>query len=241
MSTARMPLRSSTDARISSVHGSAPKMPTSSDDARGSIPWRSISSRIARKYDGVTMITRGSKSAMSCTCRSVMPPLTGTTVQPEPLGAVVRPEPAGEQPVAVGDVDQVARAAARGPDRPGHDLGPGVEVRRGVADHGRAARRTAAGVHARDLLARHGEHAERVVVAQVGLGRERAGARGRRGPGRRAVGAPPRRTPRGSAAPSRRPGSGSRAAAGAAAPRARDASDRGSRRPSGQASGPASG
>ncbi len=46
------------------------------------MPWASISSRMARKYDGVTMMTRGSKSVMSCTWRSVMPPLTGTTVQP---------------------------------------------------------------------------------------------------------------------------------------------------------------
>jgi hypothetical protein len=82
MSTARIPERSWTARRISSVHGSAPKMPTSSEVLRGSTPWASISSRMARKYDGVTMITRGRKSTMSCTWRSVMPPLTGTTVQP---------------------------------------------------------------------------------------------------------------------------------------------------------------
>ena len=35
----------------------------------------------------------------------------------EPLGAVVRAEPAGEQAIAVGDVDDVARAPARGADR----------------------------------------------------------------------------------------------------------------------------
>ena len=28
------------------------------------------------------MITRGSKSVISCTCRSVIPPLTGTAVAP---------------------------------------------------------------------------------------------------------------------------------------------------------------
>ena len=28
------------------------------------------------------MMIRGSKSRISCTCRSVIPPLTGTTVQP---------------------------------------------------------------------------------------------------------------------------------------------------------------
>ena len=82
MSTAWMPLRGSTSGRISSVQGSAPKIPISSDDDRGSTPCAAISSRIARKYDGVTMITRGWKSSMSCTWRSVMPPETGTTVQP---------------------------------------------------------------------------------------------------------------------------------------------------------------
>ena len=82
MSTARIPDRCSTARRISSVQGSAPKIPISRLVERGSTPWASISSRIARKYDGVTMTTRGSKSRMSCTCRSVIPPLTGTTVQP---------------------------------------------------------------------------------------------------------------------------------------------------------------
>ena len=82
MSTALMLVRRSTSARISSVHGSAPKMPISSDVLRGSTPWASISSRIERKYDGVTMITRGSKSRISWTCRGVMPPEIGTTVQP---------------------------------------------------------------------------------------------------------------------------------------------------------------
>ncbi len=82
MSTALIPLRRSTSRRISSVHGSAPKMPISRLVERGSTPWLSISSRIARKYDGVTMITRGSKSTISCTCRGVIPPDTGTTVQP---------------------------------------------------------------------------------------------------------------------------------------------------------------
>ena len=32
-------------------------------------------------YDGVTMMISGAKSAISRTCRSVMPPETGITVQ----------------------------------------------------------------------------------------------------------------------------------------------------------------
>ena len=82
MSTAFSLVRASTARRISSVQGSAPKMPTSRLVSFGSTPCASSSSRIDRKYDGVTMITRGRKSMISCTCRSVMPPLTGTTVQP---------------------------------------------------------------------------------------------------------------------------------------------------------------
>ena len=82
MSTAWMPLRRSTSCRIWSVHGSAPKIPISSEVDRGSMPCASISSSTLRKYDGVTMITRGWKSTISWTCRAVMPPLTGTTVQP---------------------------------------------------------------------------------------------------------------------------------------------------------------
>ena len=82
MSTALRPVRASTARRISSVHGSAPKIPISRLVSVGSTPWASSSSRIARKYDGVTMMIRGSKSTISCACRSVIPPLTGTTVQP---------------------------------------------------------------------------------------------------------------------------------------------------------------
>ena len=118
------------------------------------------------------MMMSGSKSAISCTCRSVMPPETGMTVQPEPLGAVVRAEAAGEQAVAVGDVQLHAGPAAGGADRARHHLGPGVDVALGVADDGRLAGGAGGGVDAHDLLARHGEHAEGIVVAQVLLGGE---------------------------------------------------------------------
>ena len=68
--------------RIAGVHGSAPKMPIESEQAFGSMPWRSISSAIASMYDGVTMMMSGLKSAMSWTCFSVWPPDIGITVQP---------------------------------------------------------------------------------------------------------------------------------------------------------------
>ena len=74
------------------------------------------------------MMMRGSKSWISCTCRSVMPPRHGHHRAAEPLGAVVRAEPAGEQAVAVGDVHDVAGPAARRADRARHQLRPGVDV-----------------------------------------------------------------------------------------------------------------
>jgi hypothetical protein len=51
--------------------------------------------------------------------------------------------------------------------------GPVFEVVLGVADHDRLAGGAAGGVQAGQLGARHGEQAERVVVAQIRLGHER--------------------------------------------------------------------
>ena len=115
------------------------------------------------------MMTSGSKSRMSVTCRSVMPAGHRDDGAAQRLGAVVRAEAAGEQPVAVGDVHLVARPAAAGADRPRHDASTRCDVLGGVADDGRAAGRARGCVDARDLVLGHGEHAERVVVAQVAL------------------------------------------------------------------------
>jgi hypothetical protein len=67
MSTASIANRSSISRRISSLHGSAPKIPTRSDVPRGSTPWRSNSSRIVSMYEGVTMMITGFRSWMSWT------------------------------------------------------------------------------------------------------------------------------------------------------------------------------
>ena len=82
MSTASMPARTSISARIASVHGSAPKMPTFSDESAASMPWRENSSMMLSMYDGVTMMMSGLKSQISWTCFSVWPPDIGITVQP---------------------------------------------------------------------------------------------------------------------------------------------------------------
>jgi hypothetical protein len=75
-------MRDSISCRMALVQGSAPKMPTRSDDAAASNPCRANSSAIASMYDGVTMMMSGPRSRISCTCFSVCPPDIGTTVQP---------------------------------------------------------------------------------------------------------------------------------------------------------------
>ena len=93
--------------------------------------------------------------------------------QAEPLGAVVESEPAGEQPVAEGVVEDVAGLGAHAGERARHQVRPQVEIGPGVADDGRLAGRSRGGVQPQQLLARHREQAERVIVAQVGFDRER--------------------------------------------------------------------
>ena len=69
-------------------------------------------------------------------------------MQPSALGAVVRAEAAGEEAVAVGDVDHVAGPPAGGADRARDQVGPGVDVVRRVADDGRLAGRARRGMDA---------------------------------------------------------------------------------------------
>ena len=53
------------------------------------------------------------------------------------------------------------------------DLGEEFDVGARVADDGGLAGRARRAMDAHDLLPRHGEEAERIVIAQVGLARER--------------------------------------------------------------------
>ena len=93
--------------------------------------------------------------------------------QAELFGAVVRAQAAGEQAVAVAHMHHVAGSRTGRADAARHHAGPGVDVLQRVAHHRRLARGAAGGMDARAALARHGEHAERVAVAQVLLGGER--------------------------------------------------------------------
>jgi hypothetical protein len=91
----------------------------------------------------------------------------------EALAAAVQAEAAGEQTVAVGVLQHVAGLHAAGGQRAGDEVGPQRHVAGRVADRGGVAGRARRGVHAHHALAGYGEHAERVVVAQVDLGGER--------------------------------------------------------------------
>ncbi len=147
------------------------------------------------------------------------------------LGAVVEAQAAGEEAVAVGDLDELAGLGPRGGERPRHDLSPDTEIVSGVAHHGGLALGAGGGVDADDLLARHREEPERVVLAQVVLHGEGQLARG----GRASPPRPsprPRRARRDRTARARGPGRRSPAAARPGAPasrRGRRSRPRGSR------------
>ena len=94
---------------------------------------------------------------------------TGTDL----FGAVMRAQAAGEQAVAVADLDDVAAPQAAGRERPGQRGGPAVDVAPGVADDRRLARRARRYVVPHDLVQRRGEHLRGIVVAQVLLEGER--------------------------------------------------------------------
>jgi hypothetical protein len=87
----------------------------------------------------------------------------------------MRAEAAGEQAIAIaiGIVHDHAGAAARGADRARHHVRPHLDIGPGISDHDRLAGGAGGGVDADQFFARHGEHVEWVIVAQIGLHRER--------------------------------------------------------------------
>ncbi len=85
----------------------------------------------------------------------------------------MRAEPAGKQAVAIGIVDNVARPRPAGAKRSRNQVGPIVDVLRGVADNRWLAGGARRGMDAHHLGLRHGKQAKRIVVAQVGLVGER--------------------------------------------------------------------
>ena len=178
-------MRSSISWRICSVHGSAPKRPTCSEDAarvealRGEL----VDDRehVGRRHHDDLRPEVGDQLDLP----RRHPARDRDDRRAEPLDAVVRAEAAGEQAVAVGVVHLVAGPPAGRAEGAGHHLGPDVEVARGVADDRRLAGGAGRGVDAADPVLRDGEHAERVVLPQVGLARGGEASRGRRARGSR--------------------------------------------------------
>ena len=169
MSTASMPSRRSISARMPSVHGSAPKMPI-----RIAVLARIDALALELVGDRQHVGGRHQHHARAELADQLDLPLAEAARHrhhraAQPLGAVVRAQPAGEQAVAVGVVDDVARPRPAGVERARHQVGPQIDVARRVADHRRPPRRAARGMDAHALLARDGEHAEGIGVAQVGL------------------------------------------------------------------------
>ena len=125
----RSPSSASSCARIASVHGSAPNRPTSSASVVGA------DARLAQRLGDVQRVGRRRSTAPgACRSRSSVRLARGDAAgdrddrRAEPLGALVEAEPAGEQPVAVGVVDDHARPHAGHRHAARHHLGPDVEV-----------------------------------------------------------------------------------------------------------------
>src|SRR5690606_38328879 len=96
----------------------------------------------------------------------------GDDRQAESLGAIVGAQSAREEPVAVADMDDIVGAGPRRADRASDDVRPGIDVARGIADHGGLAGRAARCVDANDLFAVQRKHPEGIVGPQVRLGSE---------------------------------------------------------------------
>ncbi|MET3309406.1 hypothetical protein ABIF41_001247 [Bradyrhizobium japonicum] len=58
-------------------------------------------------------------------------------------------------------------------DRARHDFRPGVDIALGIAHDDRLTCRAGGGMHAHQFFARHSEHVERIIVAQIRFHRER--------------------------------------------------------------------
>ena len=89
------------------------------------------------------------------------------------LGAVVQPQAAGEEAVAVGDLDDVVRRHAAHREAAHHAVLPDLDVVPGVRDADRLAGRARGAVVADDLAVRRRLEAGRVFVPEVRLHRER--------------------------------------------------------------------
>jgi hypothetical protein len=85
----------------------------------------------------------------------------------------VQAEPAGEEAVAVGDVQDVVPRSAGAGDRPRIDVGEEADVAGRVRDDRRLAARSRGAVNPDRVAEAGGERPERILVAKLGLRRQR--------------------------------------------------------------------
>ena len=86
------------------------------------------------------------------------------------LGAVVEAQAAGEQAVAIADVDEVLVGAAAAHNGAGGAAGPDVQVVLGVGHHGLLACGAGGGVDPGQVVPGHGDKPEGIGVPQILLG-----------------------------------------------------------------------
>lgn len=91
----------------------------------------------------------------------------------EPLGPGMHAAAADEQAVAIGVVHHHARPPSRRVQRAGCHIRPDVQILERVTDNGRLAGGAGRSVDPGQLVARDRKHTERVIGAQILLGRER--------------------------------------------------------------------
>ena len=169
MSTAVSPSAPSIASRRPSVHGSAPKTPARSLSRCGLGDVVGDRERVARRAaeDLRAEILEQLRLARRVAAGS------GDDGAAEPLGAVVEAEAAGEEAVAVGDVDDGARPGPRRGERAGAAVRPGGEVGARVRDDRRLPARARRRVDPHALLERHLQEPERIRVPQLRLDPER--------------------------------------------------------------------
>ncbi len=92
--------------------------------------------------------------------------------RPKGFGRLVEAQPIGEQFARTGILQHVALVDAAAGQAADHQLGPDFQVAPGVGHDDRLAGRAGDGIHSHDLADGHGQHSQRVGVAQIGLGGE---------------------------------------------------------------------
>src|SRR4029450_8258523 len=176
MSSALSGSRASIWARMASLHGSAPKIPTRSEISSRATPASPSASPSRAAYEGGQRRTAGCRSGSVGGCAGHRD--RGAAHQ---LGPGVNAPPTSKEPVAVAVVDDAPRPGAGAAEGAGAHLGPELEGGAGVGDQGGPPAGARGAVDAQDLLAGDGQQAPGVGVPQILLGGERQGGQGGRG------------------------------------------------------------